>query len=369
MSKLPAPIADSYRLLDVAPGADLTQVRSAYRVLVKVWHPDRHGSDPDLQRVASSKLAAINHAYDLICRFLASTLRFTPAPDEEVDTSAAASGLQDDVRTVAEGNVRRLLNPAEGKHSFKDAESTQLQYDTRVISETNGVRIEEHIDGVGDRHCFTETRFTSHRSDRGLQFEYVTRVTVWLSLAATPWLSSAASLEASKNVSMAFRDGLNWYPFRGWHYDGLYSGYAWDYKFPDGSAATQGVKPDGRVVTYQALLKKRCFEPALLLAQALRMTHPSAAWGYVYTAYCLHALRRTEAARDELMSIADTFPGVGTIPYNLACYECALGHAEEAKKWLKRAKSIDGKDSVRRRALADPDLRPLTDYVQSLIWW
>jgi hypothetical protein len=66
-----AETAKAYRTLDLQPGADLGLVRQAYRVLVKVWHPDRFGSDPKLQVISGEKLKDINASYETIVAYLA----------------------------------------------------------------------------------------------------------------------------------------------------------------------------------------------------------------------------------------------------------------------------------------------------------
>jgi hypothetical protein len=50
-------------VLALRPGATLTEIKEAYRDLVKVWHPDRFGSDPRLREKAEDKLKQINKAY------------------------------------------------------------------------------------------------------------------------------------------------------------------------------------------------------------------------------------------------------------------------------------------------------------------
>jgi hypothetical protein len=52
-----------YDLLGVAPGASAREVKTAYRDLTKVWHPDRFTHDPSLQQKAQEKLKEINEAY------------------------------------------------------------------------------------------------------------------------------------------------------------------------------------------------------------------------------------------------------------------------------------------------------------------
>src|SRR5258706_16184243 len=64
--------AEAYRALDLQPGTDLGSVRQAYRLLVKVWHPDRFANDPKLQAFSDEKLKDINASYEAIVAYLAS---------------------------------------------------------------------------------------------------------------------------------------------------------------------------------------------------------------------------------------------------------------------------------------------------------
>jgi len=50
-------------VLALRPGASALEIKGAYRDLVKVWHPDRFGSDPRLREKAEDKLKQINEAY------------------------------------------------------------------------------------------------------------------------------------------------------------------------------------------------------------------------------------------------------------------------------------------------------------------
>src|ERR1035438_7934484 len=54
---------DCFRALGVAPNASWEEVRQAYKDLVRVWHPDRFQSDPQLRERAEQKLQTINEAY------------------------------------------------------------------------------------------------------------------------------------------------------------------------------------------------------------------------------------------------------------------------------------------------------------------
>jgi hypothetical protein len=55
--------ADCFRALGVDPDASWEAIRQAYKDLVRVWHPDRFQSDPELQERAEQQLKRINEAY------------------------------------------------------------------------------------------------------------------------------------------------------------------------------------------------------------------------------------------------------------------------------------------------------------------
>ena len=53
-------------VLGLRPDATPVEIREAYRDLVKVWHPDRFGSDARLRKKADEKLQEINEAYRIL---------------------------------------------------------------------------------------------------------------------------------------------------------------------------------------------------------------------------------------------------------------------------------------------------------------
>jgi hypothetical protein len=55
-----------YRILGLKPGASPDDARSAYKSLVKIWHPDRFPENSTAQQQAEEKLKAINTAYQRI---------------------------------------------------------------------------------------------------------------------------------------------------------------------------------------------------------------------------------------------------------------------------------------------------------------
>jgi len=59
-----SPEPDSWEVLGLERHASREDIKRAYLVLVKRWHPDRFAHDPEQQRQAEEKLRAINVAYE-----------------------------------------------------------------------------------------------------------------------------------------------------------------------------------------------------------------------------------------------------------------------------------------------------------------
>ena len=60
-------IARAAAILDVEPGASQDEVKSAYRALVRRWHPDRFHGDDAIEREAAGQMARVNWAYEILC--------------------------------------------------------------------------------------------------------------------------------------------------------------------------------------------------------------------------------------------------------------------------------------------------------------
>lgn len=58
--------AEARRLLGVAMNASPSELKSAYRRMVKLWHPDRFAHDPASCPDAIRQTQRINHAYRLL---------------------------------------------------------------------------------------------------------------------------------------------------------------------------------------------------------------------------------------------------------------------------------------------------------------
>lgn len=56
-----------YEVLGVKPGASQDEIKSAYRKLIKKYHPDQYGDNP-LKELAQEKMIEINEAYDALTK-------------------------------------------------------------------------------------------------------------------------------------------------------------------------------------------------------------------------------------------------------------------------------------------------------------
>lgn len=105
------------------------------------------------------------------------------------------------------------------------------------------------------------------------------------------------------------------------------------------------------------LMHAKRWKEALTISRRLCAAAPDTAAGYIHSAFCLHELGRTEDARKLLLEGPPALRKEATFHYNLACYECALGEKESARKYLEASFVMDRK--FREFARTDPDLQLL----------
>lgn len=107
------------------------------------------------------------------------------------------------------------------------------------------------------------------------------------------------------------------------------------------------------------LMQARRWKPALTASRELCEVAPEKTVGFIHAAFCLHELRRTAEARDVLLAGPEALHAEPTYHYNLACYECALGHLDLARLHLEKSFDLDKK--MRDFAKTDPDLAALRE--------
>jgi curved DNA-binding protein CbpA len=59
-----AKAAEWYRVLDLQPGADMAQIKTNYRQLMRKYHPDMHAGNPQKQKAATELSMRVTTAYN-----------------------------------------------------------------------------------------------------------------------------------------------------------------------------------------------------------------------------------------------------------------------------------------------------------------
>jgi tetratricopeptide (TPR) repeat protein len=125
----------------------------------------------------------------------------------------------------------------------------------------------------------------------------------------------------------------------------------------EGIAAVNRAHPDVLEIRWHVCAHAKKWAACVDIAEAIIKLDPTRPDAWIHRSFALHELKRTQDAFDQLLPVADRFPEVWTIPYNLACYCAQLGRLDECRKWLKKAVTID-EHTVKRAAINDPDFKP-----------
>ncbi|HUJ58067.1 MAG TPA: J domain-containing protein [Kofleriaceae bacterium] len=59
-----AQLVEWYRVLDLTPGAELSQIKTSYRQLMRKYHPDMHAGNPQKQKAATELSMRVTAAYN-----------------------------------------------------------------------------------------------------------------------------------------------------------------------------------------------------------------------------------------------------------------------------------------------------------------
>jgi hypothetical protein len=112
-----------------------------------------------------------------------------------------------------------------------------------------------------------------------------------------------------------------------------------------------------RLLVLRLAFDEKDWSRAAEIANGLREEFPGEPGFWIQLAYAKRRAEGLEVAHHILIDAAMRFPGVATIPFNLACYECQLGREDEAMRRLNQAFLLDEK--CRDAALEDEDLKPI----------
>jgi tetratricopeptide (TPR) repeat protein len=104
----------------------------------------------------------------------------------------------------------------------------------------------------------------------------------------------------------------------------------------------------------------------LKLVETLLVQLPDNPIHWVQRSRYLHELGRVQEAWDRLLPAGEKFPAFWMIPYELACFACRLGRVEAARDQLNAALELVDADSIKTKALGEPDLQPLWPEIETL---
>ncbi len=70
LRKMAEELVRAYHNLEIKPGAPVEEVKSAYKRMIKLYHPDRFANDPSKQQTATQITAKLNQSYACIMEHL-----------------------------------------------------------------------------------------------------------------------------------------------------------------------------------------------------------------------------------------------------------------------------------------------------------
>ncbi len=194
-------LRDCYRVLEVGEGASAEEIRSAYMLLVNVWHPDRFTHEPRLQARASERIQSINDAFARIRTAPLRAPREAGRPErsagewlqiaQRLTTGAVAMRPGE---TLSSANVANLTQHVEGLRAYQEA--LRLQPDLAEAWHRLGrahAQIREHAEAVAALREAARLR--------------PGQAAVWVDLGA-----SLAPLDRHAEAVEAFREALRLRP-------------------------------------------------------------------------------------------------------------------------------------------------------------
>ncbi len=104
---------EAYRILELSNPKTLEEVREAFSIQVKAWHPDRFEGDAKMQRIGTAKMKLINEAFSFVKKNWMERIAFTvpyqfPKADEPV--SYVKTGPRDIITVLEKESSKAKRN-------------------------------------------------------------------------------------------------------------------------------------------------------------------------------------------------------------------------------------------------------------------
>src|ERR1051325_928916 len=346
-------IAAALRILECQPDASLEEVKSSYRQLVRVWHPDRLDNDPKLQARANEKLRSLNDAYRLLKEFLsrpAPAARAREGPESEPRPQSEAPTEQHyhdtgprRTRLIRLGPFRAAL------YRWEAQTSTVLRFDGRCLLED-------------------AKHFTTKPVDESVGFQDAAAASMSFLLPSShgtlrPWNGSKLAPNADRYKDYEFSDESRL--MVGQPITDLLLGFKMEWS--DARSSLSEIQED-----YELFSRNNALQRCVMAAQKAIDLHRNEPWGWLSRSEAWHRLSRTrEAVLGLAGALPELLPGDARITYSLARYESSLRNKQAAKTWLSKALKLAARqgqlDMYRQRALRDPELTSLKGSLPTLL--
>lgn len=163
------------RMFNLKPSAVYSEVKAAYRRMVKEWHPDRYTDDPGMRLIAEDRIKEINIAYDFLARHF-SQKRFSMRDKDGQESNLEQATWQPLEKDLYWSNLPAHLMLPVLYAAFKDFGMKDLSWNTYLgvlkgtwegtVKKTfHSLETEAEVSTQGDR---TKVRFGfryTHQSD------------------------------------------------------------------------------------------------------------------------------------------------------------------------------------------------------------
>lgn len=354
-------IIAAFEMLECEPGCSEEEVKSSYRQLVRVWHPDRFESALKLKQKATEKMKLINEAYQLLLKAVREQQAFAESDKENSESDKSAENDREQNRSHSHRAEFVIGSEIPSPHQRLNIKNGNIVYVKKVI-------VVKAFSGrvITQKDKTYRTKPTQGESG----FEH----------AASASMSFTLKLEQGVKTPVIQTEGL---PNHSYYKD------RYTYSFPDGSSVEIGnsttdifwnhrldwcnprFELEEIAEDYEFFKQQKDWKQCVLFAQKAITLHPESSWGWIRRSYSLHCLSMTKDALWSLQNQAlEKFKKETTIYYNLACYSAQLGQKQEAKDWLKSAFKLAAKEGCFERyrdmAMRDSDLTPIQGSISQI---
>jgi len=113
-------IDECYQILDLAPGESREKVAASFRLLVKVWNPERYAHNPKLQARAQEKLKEINAAKAILDEHLTKDNESHPQGESSQSPQLSHKELEGQRAQEQEREAQRKRQETERREQEKE---------------------------------------------------------------------------------------------------------------------------------------------------------------------------------------------------------------------------------------------------------